>query len=88
MSSLRERSGDFRRRNHRAERTTVPDSFRHRHDVWNHALRFESPVMRTSPTETGLHFIGDANAAGGADMFVSVLEIIVGKNNATADALN
>ena len=52
------------------------------------ALRFESPVMRAGAAEAGLHFIGDADAAGRAHMFVSVLEIAVGKNNAAAHALD
>ena len=59
-----------------------------RDDVGNHALRFEAPVMRAGAAEAGLHFVRDADAARGAHVFVGVLEIAVGKNDAAADALD
>ena len=62
--------------------------FRHRDDVGNHALRFKAPEMRAGAAEAGLHFVGDAHAAGGADVFVSVLEIAVRKYHEAADALD
>src|SRR5437762_9022174 len=88
MSSLRERGRDLRRGDNRAERATVPDPFGHRHDVGNHTLRFETPIMRASPPKPGLHFIGDADPTGVAHMLVSVFEITIGKNDATADTLD
>src|ERR1043166_3366453 len=88
VRALRERGGDVRCCNDRAERATVPDSFRHCHDVGNYVLRFESPVMRAGPTESGLDFISDADSAGGSDMFVSMFQVSIGKNNAAAHALN
>jgi hypothetical protein len=45
VCSLSERGRDFRRRHNRAERATVSDSFGHRHDIGNHILGFESPIM-------------------------------------------
>ena len=69
--------GDLRRGHNRGERAAVADAFGHGDDVGNDALRFESPEMRAGAAEAGLHFVGDANAARGADMFVSVLEIAV-----------
>ena len=44
--------------------------------------------MRAGPAETGLHFISDADPAGAANMLVSMLEITIGKNDATADTLD
>ena len=82
VNSLRERRRDLRRGDDRGERTAVADAFRHRDDVGNDALRFEAPVMRARAAEAGLHFIRDANAAGRAHVFVSVLEITVRENDA------
>ena len=70
------------------QRTAVADPFGHRHNVRNDPLRFESPEMRAGAAKAGLHFIGDTNAAGGADVFVDVFEIAVGKNDGAADALD
>src|SRR5262249_5101424 len=44
--------------------------------------------MRSGASETGLHLIGNANPAGGAHVFVSVLEVIVREDNAAAHALD
>ena len=44
--------------------------------------------MRPGPAKAGLHFIGNAQAAGGADVLVSMFEIIIRKYNAAPDALN
>src|SRR5438552_329127 len=88
MSSLRERGGNLWRSDDGAERAAVPDSFRHRDDVGNHALRFETPIMRASPPKPGLHFIGDADPTGVAHVLVSMFEITIGKNDATADTLD
>ena len=74
MNPLRERCGDLRRGHDRGERAAVADAFRHGDDVGNDALRFETPVMRAGAAEAGLHFIRDADAAGGAHVLVGVLE--------------
>ena len=71
-----------------AERRAVPDPFRHANDVGNNILRFETPIVRARPAETGLHFIRDADAAGGAHVFVNVLEVAIWKNHAATDTLN
>ena len=44
--------------------------------------------MRAGAAEAGLHFIGDADAAGGAHVFVGVLQIAIREHNAAADALD
>ena len=48
----------------------------------------EAPEMRAGAAEAGLHFVGDAHAAGGAHVFVGVLEIAVRKHDEAADALD
>ena len=63
----------MRRGDHRGERAAVADALGHRDDVGNHALRFEAPEMRARAAKAGLHFVGDAHAAGRADVFVDVL---------------
>src|SRR6266404_1524496 len=61
--SLRERRGNFRSRHNRTHWTTVTNSLRHRHDVGNNILGFESPIVTAGAAETRLHFVGDAQTA-------------------------
>src|SRR6266404_9942970 len=77
VRALPERGGDFRRGHDRAERTTVTDSFGHCHDIGNHTLGFESPIMCAGAAEARLHFIGDAQTAGAANMFVNVFKVAI-----------
>ena len=79
---------NLRRRDHGSERTAVADTFGHRDDVGNHALCFETPEVRARPAKARLHFVRDANATGGADVLVSVLEITLRKLHEPTDALN
>ena len=44
--------------------------------------------MCAGTAKAGLHFIGDAQAASRAHMFVNIFEITVWKNDATAYALD
>ena len=59
-----------------------------RDDVGNHALGLEAPVMRAGAAEAGLHFVGDANTAGGTHVFIGLFQITVGKYDEAADALD
>jgi len=52
------------------------------------ALRLEAPVMRAGAAEAGLHLVGDAHAAGGAHIFVGVLEVARRELDKAADALD
>ncbi len=44
--------------------------------------------MTAGAAKAGLNFIGDAQTAGSAHVLVSVFQIAVGKDNASADALD
>ena len=44
--------------------------------------------MRAGAPEAGLHFIGNANTAGAANVFVNMFEVTIRKNDTAADALN
>src|SRR5689334_18136866 len=44
--------------------------------------------MGAGASEPGLHFVGDTNATRRADVFVSVLEIMVRKDDAAAHSLD
>src|SRR4029453_9740145 len=44
--------------------------------------------MRAGAPESGLHFIGDTHATSRAHIFVDVLQIILRKHHASADALD
>ena len=44
--------------------------------------------MRAGAAEARLDFVRDAQPPGGADVLIGILEVIVRKNHATADALN
>ena len=88
MNALRQGRRDLRRRHDRRQRTAVADALGHGDDVGNDALRFKSPIMRARAAEARLHFVRDAHAAGGADVFVGMFQIAVGKDDAAADALD
>src|SRR5690606_23159826 len=76
MNFAGERGGDLRRGDNGGERSAIANAFSHRDDVRNDTLRFKSPEMRAGSAEASLHFIGNADAACRANVFVSVLEII------------
>src|SRR5256884_4776569 len=76
----------FRSRDHRRERKCVPDGLAEHDDVRHHALRFESPEVRSQTPEADLHFIGDRHRARGAHVSVNFFEIFRRKNNLSADA--
>src|SRR5437870_13867671 len=88
MSTLREGGRYFRCRYDCAERATVTDSFCHRHNVRNHPLCFETPVMCAGPTKSRLHFIGDAQATGCADVFVDIFEGTIREYDTSPHAWN
>ena len=44
--------------------------------------------MCARAAESGLHFIGNADAAGRANVLVDMLEIIIGEDDTAPDALN
>ncbi len=88
VNSLCEHFGDLRRRDDCGERAAVADAFGHGDDVRDDALGFEAPEMRAGAAEASLDFVGNGDAACGADVFVSVLEVAVREDDATADALD
>ena len=88
VNSLGQHASDLRRGDYRRQRTPVADALRHRHDIGNDTLRFESPKMAAGPAKTGLDFVRYADATGSADVLVNLLEIAVRKDNASANALN
>jgi len=61
-------------RDHSAHRKTVSDSFRHCDDVRSDVVRFKPPRVGTETTESGLHFIGDADSSFGSNQFESSLQ--------------
>ena len=44
--------------------------------------------MCSGAAEASLHFVGDANAAGGVDVIVDVSEITIWEDNAAANSLD
>src|SRR6516225_2004343 len=88
MDLADERLGNLRSGDDRGERHAVADALGHRHDVGDHALRLESPEMRAGAAKTGLHLVRNAHAAGGADIFVRLLEITLRKFHKATDTLN
>src|SRR5580700_2786528 len=80
-----ETSSDFASGDHGRQRERVSDGFAQHHNVRDDALRLESPEVRAETAETNLHFIGDAYAAGGADVPVGFGEISGRKNNLAGD---
>src|SRR4051812_28877195 len=88
MSASRDCRGDLWRSHHCTERATVADSFRHGDDVRDHSLSFKSPEVSASPAKARLYFISDTDAAGRTDVRISMLQIIIRKNDAPANTLN
>src|SRR5260370_31396283 len=81
-----ERIGDFRRGDNRRQRKRIANRFAKHNDIGNHALRFESPEMRSKTPESDLYFVGDTNRACSAHVTVNLREIIRRKNDLAADA--
>ena len=54
---------DLLRGDHCAKRKRIANGLAKNNDVWNDALRFESPEVITQPPKSHLDFVGDANAA-------------------------
>ena len=88
VSFLRHDRGDFRRGDDRGEWSAVADALGQRDDVGDDALRLEAPEMRAGAAEAGLDFVGDAETAGGAHVFVGVLEVALGEFDEAAHALD
>src|ERR1700677_3296205 len=88
MNFPHERLCDFMRRHHGGEGTTISNSLRHRDNVRNNIVSLEAPEMRSGSAEAGLHFICDTHAAGGTNVFVSLLEITLRKFHEAADSLD
>src|ERR1700731_2179464 len=57
------RIGDLRGGDNRRQRKGIADRLAKHDDVGNHALRFESPKMRSKTSESDLYFVGDTNRA-------------------------
>src|SRR6266403_5106243 len=55
-------------------------------DVRDDARSFKAPKMCADAAVAGLHFIGNANAAGLAHSLIHLREIAIGKNNLAANA--
>ena len=66
----------------------VADALGHGHDVRNHSLGLEAPEVGAGPAEAGLHFVGDAEPAGGPHMRVGLGQVAVGEDDEAAQALN
>ena len=65
-----EGSSDLRGGDYGRQRKSVADGFAEDNDVGNNALRLETPEMRAEAAKTDLNFIGDADTAKGAHVFV------------------
>ena len=81
-----EAGGDFRSGDDGSEREGISDGLAEHHDVGDDVLRFESPEVRAEAAEADLHFVGDADATGRADVLVGFGEIAGRKNNLAGDA--
>ena len=82
-----EEVGDFRGGDDGGQREGIPDGFAEHDDVRDDVLSFESPEMGAETAEADLHFVGDADAAGGADVKRKPsVEIAWRKNNLSGDA--
>ncbi len=81
-----EACGDFWSGDDCRERECISDRFAEHHDVGDNALRLEAPEVRAETAEADLHFVGDADAACGADVLVGFREISGRKNNLAGDA--
>src|ERR1700687_4217475 len=75
-------------RRHRSEGDSIPDSLRHRDEVRHDVEILEAPVVIARATETGLHFIGDAQSTVIARDPVRLTEIIAGAMRRSSHALN
>ncbi len=66
--SVGEAFRNFWRGDDGSERKPVGDGFSQDDDVRDGVLRFEAPEVGTEAAEGDLHFVGDADGAGGADV--------------------
>src|SRR5260370_4348127 len=73
--------GDLRRGDHRRERKRIADGFAENDDIRNHALRFESPEMRSQTPEPDLHFVGNTHGARTRHWRINLSEITHRKDN-------
>src|SRR6185312_10811941 len=76
VDALGEGLGNLHSSRDRRERHTVADAFRHGDEIGNNAEVFESPVVIAGASETGLYFIGNAQAAILAGDRISFAQII------------
>src|SRR5579862_2988205 len=86
LHTVIETGGDFTGGDDCGQWERVSDRFSEDDDVRDDALSLESPEMCAEAAEADLHFVGDADAACGADLFVSFGEIAGRKNNLAGDA--
>ena len=68
LHAVVERIRDRARRRDRANRMTVAQRLAHHDDVGHDVLILERPEARAHATESRLHFVGDAHAAGRANV--------------------
>src|ERR1700675_2561919 len=80
-----ETCGDLRSGDNCGEREGISNWFAEHDDIRDDGLRLESPEVRAKAAEADLHFIGDADAACGADVFVSLSKISRRENNLAGD---
>src|SRR5271169_3472061 len=86
LHAIVEGGGDFGSRDYRGKGKSIADGFTENSDVWNNGLCFKAPEMCPEASETYLDFIGDADTAGCAHMFVNFGQIIRGKHDLTGNA--
>ena len=77
MNPLCENVRDFRGGHNRGQRAAIANAFGHGDDVRNDVLVSKAPIVRAGAAEAGLHFVGDAKAAGRTRRVVGGFEIAV-----------
>ena len=85
---LRQRGGDLRSRHDGGQGQAVADALGHRHDLGRNTGALEAPVVVSGAGEAGLHLVGDADAAVGADDVVDLRQVVRRSHRDTAGALN
>ncbi len=86
LHAVVERGGNFGSGDNGGERKGVSNGLAKDGDVRNNALGFKTPEVRAEPPEANLNFVGNADAAGSANMLIDFGEIIWRKNDLTRDA--
>ncbi len=86
LHAVGERVGDLRRGDDGRHRVAVADRLAEDDDVRHHALGLEGPELAADAAEADLHLVGDAEAAGRADVAVGGLEVALGRDDLAAAA--